>query len=254
MRTSAWFSRIRLVRYAPDSDIQFHRHAAPSLCLLAGGRYEERIRGRDAWHAPGEMLFCPVDEPHAQAFGREGAWKIQFDLRQDTLDYLHDQVPLADAPSAGSPRLGMLARRLRAELSGNRDDNATRLAVEGLALESLAEFGRHADSKNAAEPWLQRARAYVHDHAFTGFSMGDLAGAVGRHPAHLARGFRTAFGSTVGDLVRELRVQEAARLLRETRLPIAEIAAGCGFTDQAHLTRRFRIVFGTTPARFRRDR
>jgi AraC-like DNA-binding protein len=32
--------------------------------------------------------------------------------------------------------------------------------------------------------------------------------------------------------------------------PIAEIAAGTGFVDQSHLTRQFKRVMGTTPARY----
>ncbi|MFP3648907.1 AraC family transcriptional regulator [Paraburkholderia sp. SIMBA_054] len=40
--------------------------------------------------------------------------------------------------------------------------------------------------------------------------------------------------------------------MRDTDWPIARIAGDCGFTDQAHLTRRFRQAYGLTPARHRR--
>ena len=251
---SPWFSRIRLARYAANGCMHPHRHAEASLCLLTDGRYEERIRGRSAWHAAGEMMFCPADEPHAQVFAGEGALKILFDVRAGTLDYLGGRIALAEAPATGSARLASIARRLRTELRANPADAIARLAVEGLALEALAEFGRRADRQAPREPWLARARDYVHAHACDGFSMDDMARAVGRHPVHVARMFRTAFGSSVGEMVRALRLAEAARRLRDTRQPIARIAAECGFTDQAHLTRRFREAHGTTPARFRRDR
>jgi AraC family transcriptional regulator len=42
-------------------------------------------------------------------------------------------------------------------------------------------------------------------------------------------------------------------MLATTTLPIKEIAASCGFTDQAHLTRLFARSYGTTPAAFRRS-
>jgi AraC family transcriptional regulator len=41
-------------------------------------------------------------------------------------------------------------------------------------------------------------------------------------------------------------------LLRTGSLPIAEIAAGCGFSHQEHLTRVLRAHVGTTPAALRR--
>src|SRR5690606_4235171 len=104
------------------------------------------------------------------------------------------------------------ARGLRAELSGDRADEVARLAVEGLALEALAEFVRRAGTPARVEPWLQRAREYVRAHARIGFSMAELARAVDRHPVHVARSFRAAFGGSVGDMVHELRLAEAASL------------------------------------------
>jgi DNA-directed RNA polymerase specialized sigma24 family protein len=40
-----------------------------------------------------------------------------------------------------------------------------------------------------------------------------------------------------------------AGLMREGRLPLAQIALECGFHDQAHFTQAFRKVLGTTPVR-----
>jgi AraC family transcriptional regulator len=47
------------------------------------------------------------------------------------------------------------------------------------------------------------------------------------------------------------RVERAKRLLANTHIPIAHIAAECGFCHQEHLTRAFRRLTGTTPAAFR---
>jgi len=47
------------------------------------------------------------------------------------------------------------------------------------------------------------------------------------------------------------RVRRAACLL-PSELPLAEIAAGCGFSDQAHMTRDMKRWFGGTPAQLRR--
>lgn len=252
MPASSWFSRIRLAHYAPDGVMSAHRHEYASLCLVVHGGYEESIRGRRDWHRPGEMMFCPADETHAQTFAGEGALKILFELRESTLDYLRDHLPLAEAPFTGSARLAAMARRIHAELAAETNDATSRLAVEGLALETLAEFGRHAVAPAPTEPWLRQALEYVHAHACNGFLLEELAQAVGRHPVHVARSFRAAFGMRVGDLTRELRLTEAARRLRATDEPISQVAATCGFSDQAHLTRHFHAAYGTTPARYRR--
>ena len=43
-----------------------------------------------------------------------------------------------------------------------------------------------------------------------------------------------------------------ARRLLDSRLPIAQIATGTGFTDQSHLTRRFKQLLGITPGQYRK--
>jgi AraC family transcriptional regulator len=48
------------------------------------------------------------------------------------------------------------------------------------------------------------------------------------------------------------RLDRARRLLAETAMPAKEVAAACGFADQAHLTRLFARRFGVTPSAFRK--
>jgi transcriptional regulator GlxA family with amidase domain len=43
----------------------------------------------------------------------------------------------------------------------------------------------------------------------------------------------------------------AKDLIRDTRLPLAEVALACGFSDQIHLTRAFARALGQTPGRRR---
>ena len=54
-------------------------------------------------------------------------------------------------------------------------------------------------------------------------------------------------------MVVERRIERARQLLRTGDLALKEIAATCGFSDQAHMTRAFRQSYGVTPRRFRLD-
>jgi AraC-like DNA-binding protein len=72
------------------------------------------------------------------------------------------------------------------------------------------------------------------------------------HPVHLAQEFKRVYGTTVGQFSRSLRLEQARKLLAETREPISSIAVKTGFYDPAHFSRVFRSQFGLTPSEFRR--
>lgn len=84
-------------------------------------------------------------------------------------------------------------------------------------------------------------------------SLEDLASATGLSVSQFARQFKARTGSPPHRYLVRLRVEQAARLLRAGTLPIAQVAAACGFSHQEHLTRILRSHLGTTPAALRRE-
>jgi AraC family transcriptional regulator len=99
---------------------------------------------------------------------------------------------------------------------------------------------------------LEEARDRIHAELGSRPSLSGLAQSVGVHPVTLARAFRRAFGCTVGEYVRNLRIERAALQLAETELPLAEIALAAGFSDQSHFSNLFRQHTGLSPSKFRR--
>jgi AraC family transcriptional regulator len=145
----------------------------------------------------------------------------------------------------------VLAWRLAAEL--RRPDTAAPLAVTGLLMELLAGAARSRQVRlhGATPSWLAAARDYLHDRGQIA-SLAEVAVAVGVHPVTLARGFRKAYGCSVGAYLRWLRLSRAARQLAETEAALAEIALAAGFADQSHFSNAFRRETGLSPSAFRR--
>lgn len=147
-----------------------------------------------------------------------------------------------------------LAKRLHSEFI--RNDTASELAMEGLALELLAEVCRGGERTPERSPprWLLQARERLKEQFATHPSIEELAAAAGVHPVHFARTFRRHFGCTPGEFVRTLRIEHACRLLATSGSPLTRVALSAGFADQSHLTKTFRRSLGTTPGEFRRRR
>ena len=65
---------------------------------------------------------------------------------------------------------------------------------------------------------------------------------------HFARAFRQSLGIPPHNYIVQRRVEHAQQLLRNTDLPLSEIAIEAGFTDQSHLARHFRTITGVSPS------
>ncbi|WP_285747986.1 AraC family transcriptional regulator [Lentzea sp. NBRC 105346] len=81
-----------------------------------------------------------------------------------------------------------------------------------------------------------------------GASVSAIALDVGWSRQHLTSVFRREFGLTPKVLGRVMRFERAGMMLRGARRPsLAEVAAACGYTDQAHFTREWGAFAGTSP-------
>ncbi|MGI5231597.1 helix-turn-helix domain-containing protein [Actinoallomurus sp. CA-142502] len=77
----------------------------------------------------------------------------------------------------------------------------------------------------------------------------DIASEVGWSRRHLAARFTAEYGLTPKETARVVRFQRSKRLLsRRDRPSLAEVAAVCGFYDQAHLAREWNDLCGCPPS------
>jgi AraC-like DNA-binding protein len=118
----------------------------------------------------------------------------------------------------------------------------------------------HGDELGAREPLaaslaerlLQYADAHLGDSDLSAEELAAMHGISTRY-VYVVLSRR---GVTLGDWLRERRLERAASMLREARSPrltVAAIAASVGFGDQAHFTRSFKARFGMTPTQWRDD-
>lgn len=96
---------------------------------------------------------------------------------------------------------------------------------------------------------VRRARIHLCERWAEPVSLAELSAVTGLSRFELVRRFRADVGVPPHAFQIDLRIKQARRLLAAGDPP-AEVAAACGFADQAHLTRTFKRFVGVTPARF----
>jgi AraC family transcriptional regulator len=244
----------RLTEFAqpPHRRLPWHEHHDASVCFVVSGSYAERTAREHRECPPQSVVFKPAAERHADQFGRDGGTCLLIEIGAARLETIEPFSDITARPGlVRSAALAGLGHRIYREFG--RGDGLSALAVEGLVLELLVEASRGgaADPAPARPTWLRRAHELIHAHAAEPLTLSSIARDVGVHPAHLARTFRAHFRRSVGDYVRGLRIERAARELAEGSAPIADIALRSGFFDQSHFSRVFREHTGLTPAAFR---
>ena len=84
-------------------------------------------------------------------------------------------------------------------------------------------------------------------------SVADAAALAGLSPNYLSALFHRRTGSTISDYLARLRVEEAARLLREGA-SVAEAAQAVGYADARHFAHKFKAIMGSLPSEHQRGK
>ena len=159
------------------------------------------------------------------------------------------------APSVTDPGLALRFARSLAMLEVPGDDLLEAQSEFIWCLRDL--FSRHAAPDRAGEMDANARRAarlkeYLRARAACGVSLDDLAREAGLSKYHVLRMFKASTGLAPHAYLLQCRVERARRALDEGCSP-AEAALAAGFSDQSHLTRRFKTVYGVTPGSYRRQ-
>ena len=83
------------------------------------------------------------------------------------------------------------------------------------------------------------------------FSVEELARKMSISRVQLYRKIKAILGVSVSDHINEIRLEKAKELLKDTSLPISEIAYEVGYSSPGYFSTAFKNKYGITPNRFR---
>lgn len=100
---------------------------------------------------------------------------------------------------------------------------------------------------------LHRIAEFVEDNIDRPIGLSELAQLVGISRFHFSRIFKLSTGLTPTRYIEDCRIKRACAYIKDTDMPLSNIALMLGYADQSHFTRRFRMHAGCTPAVFARE-
>jgi AraC family transcriptional regulator len=114
------------------------------------------------------------------------------------------------------------------------------------ALQSVRAATRHELYRRVG-----RARDFANAMFAERLTLRDLAEAAALSPNHLLRTFAQVYRQTPHQFLTARRLDEAARLLVRTELPVTEVCLAVGFESLGSFSSLFKRHFGSSPAQYR---
>ncbi len=234
----------------PGLRAPLHSHERAYLTLILEGGFDEDFGSKTLSLRAGALNFVPQGLPHrTRSHGARG-------LRMEVPDVVLEEAArngarLHQPAMFTDPVCIAKARRIHHELRSRR--SGWELVVHGLLLELLGLVIRDGSPvERRGARWLEDVKARIDGDWSRFVSLADLARPVGRHPMHVARSFRAAYGVSIGEYRRARQLQAAQERLLCSKVDLLEIALSCGFADRSHFSKTFRRAIGISPGEYRR--
>ena len=239
-----------------------HVHDAWTVFVVDDGwiRYDLEARHRGAG---GERVFIlPPNVVHDGRAGAHGGFRKR--VLYLSTEVLDERLTgrAVDRPDIAGPALRQAVHALHRAL-GHPDDALeaeSRLALVGDRLRAHLggiPSGTGPGGWPAVPPGVGPGRPglagglrdLLDERLFERTTLAQAGRDLGASPSHLVRCFTGSFGIAPHQYVTARRIDAARRRLLDGE-PIALVAAGVGFYDQAHFTRQFKRHVGTPPGRY----
>lgn len=230
-----------------------HDHECANINLTLAGSFRETVGKHPQECESASLLVKPPGESHGNKYGLNGAHCLIVELAPTRLDDIRSLTNLFDSPAhIRGGTLSVSAKRIYQEFRQRID--GFELIIEGLILEMIGETARQKNFRNLATPprWLKEAQELIHQHFAEKLSLYGVANTIQVNPSHLARTFRKYYHCSIGEYVRRLRIEYAAREMLESDLSLAEIALASGFSDQSHFNHEFKRHMLITPTEYKK--
>ena len=268
-----------------DANASLHYILTGEGALMIPGAAEIRV-------APGSLVLIPALQSHAlRSFGTSGDSSLQCDAAElklkhllktdqpgsgqgqvtalcshikvglrgavDVIDLIRDPiVEQIGAHSSMHPTLRLLLHELSHPTLGSRAmirALLTQCVIEMLRSRLIREDGGLRWMAALRDPSVWQALCAMLDEPGAPHSVESLADKVGMSRSAFAERFASAYGSGPIELLRELRMRRAAKLLRDSELPVKRVAQLVGFNSRTAFSRVFEQSSGLSPSDYRRQ-
>ena len=140
------------------------------------------------------------------------------------------------------------------KLPSNRDLMMNSIMYEYLYLLADKFPRKYISPKEKKISYVEEALRYIENNYDGTVNIQVIADHLNIERTYLYRLFKTITGTSPQEYLLDYRVRQACTLLKNTDLPINDIARSVGYEDALYFSRLFKQKKGQTPTQYRRQR
>jgi AraC-like DNA-binding protein len=245
-------TRIEIRRYGGEAER--HSHGHHQIVLPVHGVLDMEIAGLADRVSATRAAVIPAGRCHGFAGSRDNSFLVvdipnrRAGRAREGFWHAAGEKPFVEVDSSLEGFCGFLAEELR---HGGFDGLRSTLAEELL----VGALGRGLGIAREVLPAaLARAVGFIDARYRDPITVAEVAAASGSSESRLHALFKQRLQVSPKRYIAGRRMKQAALLLEQDGLAIAEIALQVGYGDQSAFTRAFKREFGVAPARYRLNR
>lgn len=267
---------IHPVYEANGTSAGLYTHEVPEISVVISGTGIHRILNQAIPCGTGDIYITRPDVPHGfftEPGGSLTVRRLWFDpvilLPGDTAEPDHPSYCCGVFSDSALTACAKLTARTQDQILEQTDAILRELLEKRdqwhrsmgahltLLLVTVARYVGSAIKTNSASrtrEWgvvSEAIRRVMEDYSSADLTLGTIADAMCVSKSHLSRLFMRITGEAFSDYLRNFRLEQACRLLKETDLSVERIVRQCGLRDIPSFYRSFQARMGITPNRYR---
>jgi hypothetical protein len=233
----------------PLEVLDWHEHRNLSFCFVMKGSYQETTRHRTFTCRPGDVVIKPGGRLHQNRFSQLGAVCLLLKISEESFGHSAGLIERELNGPIHDYHLARIGLELREELQAT--DSLSAIMLEAIALRTVVSGLRLVRDRSKKQAQVEAMRESLDARVGAGDVAGACLTAIERKSVR--RLFYDTEGCTINSYIVRRRTFRAFAELLNTDHSLADIAARCGFYDQAHFTKVLATLFGITPGRLRQE-
>ncbi|QKX05847.1 helix-turn-helix transcriptional regulator [Aquimarina sp. TRL1] len=236
---------LSIVNFQTSAPEDWHHHENTHLSLVLQGGSRESRKKEEIQLTPGKIILYNEGELHSNRYTAFPSKHLIVELKKD----FHKTNSL-------SPKHFSTSNTANIDIYLNLLNIYNELHLGDIYSAETIDFSFNqllkSDQNSSYIPvWMNSLREVIEDRWDEFIPLKDLATIFNVHTVTISRYFKKYYKCTLGDYMRKIKVERAVFFLLNTNKSISEISDICGFTDQSHMIKVFKLYIGFLPNQFR---